>query len=105
MLLEIKGFTSFCARGPRLNSVRSNNPQIILSSRTGMGIIARGAKCNVIDCDKEAVRSLTTSKVEGTGLSISGDSKKTTLCKEHYKEWKKATKEERDVERARYDRF
>jgi hypothetical protein len=70
-----------------------------------MGIIAKGAKCNVIGCDKDAVRSLTTSKVEGTGLSISGSPKKTTLCKDHYKEWKKATKDEREVERARYDRF
>jgi len=69
-----------------------------------MGIIAKGAKCNVTGCDKDGVRSLTTSKVEGTGLNIAGG-KKTVLCKEHYKEWKKATKDERDVERARYDRF
>ena len=26
------------------------------------------------------------------------------LCKEHYKEWKKATKDDRSLERARYDR-
>lgn len=70
-----------------------------------MGIIAKGAKCNVIGCDKDGLRSLSTSKVEGTGLSISDVGKKTALCKEHYKEWKKATKDERDIERARYDRF
>ncbi len=70
-----------------------------------MGIIAKGAKCSVIGCDKDGMRSLTTTKVEGTGLSISAGSKKTVLCKEHYKEWKKATKEDRDVERVRYDRF
>ena len=73
-----------------------------------MGIIAKGAKCNVNGCDKDGVRSLTTSKVEGTGLSVFSvlsSSKKTVLCKEHYKEWKKATKQDRDVERARYDRF
>ena len=70
-----------------------------------MGIIAKGAKCSVIGCDKDGVRSLTTSKVEGTGWSISSGSKKTVLCKEHYKEWKKATKDEREIERARYDRF
>lgn len=70
-----------------------------------MGIIAKGAKCNVTGCDKDGVRSLTTSKVEGTGLSIASGSKKTALCKEHYKEWKKATKQEREVERARFDRF
>lgn len=70
-----------------------------------MGIIAKGAKCNVIGCSNDGVRSLVTSKVEGTGLSISSTSKKTALCKEHYKEWKKATKQDRDVERARFDRF
>ena len=70
-----------------------------------MGIIAKGAKCNVNGCSNDGVRSLTTSKVEGTGLSISSDSKKTVLCKEHYKEWKKATKQDRDVERARFNRF
>lgn len=70
-----------------------------------MGIIAKGAKCSVNGCSNDGVRSLTTSKVEGTGLSISSDSKKTVLCKEHYKEWKKATKQDRDVERARFNRF
>lgn len=70
-----------------------------------MGIIAKGAKCNVNGCDNDGVRSLTTSKVEGTGLSISNSSKKTVLCKVHYKEWKKATKQDREVERARYNRF
>ena len=70
-----------------------------------MGIIAKGAKCNVVGCSDDGVRSLTTLKVEGTGLSLSSSSKKTVLCKEHYKEWKKATKQDRDVERARFDRF
>ena len=78
---------------------------IILSLTSNMGIIAKGAKCNVKGCSNDGVRSLTTSKVEGAGLSISSDSKKTALCKEHYKEWKKATKQDRDIERARYDRF
>ena len=31
--------------------------------------------------------------------------KKTVLCKEHYKEWKKETKDDRSLERARYDIF
>jgi len=70
-----------------------------------MGIIAKGAKCNVTGCDKDGVRSLTTSKVKDAGLRISSSSKKTPLCKEHYKEWKKATKQDRDVERARFNRF
>ena len=70
-----------------------------------MGIIARGAKCNVSDCDNDGVRSLNTGRIEAAGLRVSGGSKKSVLCKAHYKEWKKETKQDRDIERARYDKF
>jgi|TARA_B100001750_G_scaffold163949_1_gene132620 hypothetical protein len=70
-----------------------------------MGIVGKGAKCNVSGCDNDAVRSLNTGKVEDAGLSVSSSGKKTALCKEHYKEWKKETKDDRELERSRYDRF
>ena len=70
-----------------------------------MGIIAKGAKCNIEDCDKTGIRSLSTSKVEDAGLRVSSGGKKTVLCKLHYKEWKKETKDDRSLERARYDKF
>ena len=70
-----------------------------------MGIVGKGAKCNVSGCDNDAIRSLNTGKVEVAGLSVSSDGKKTALCKTHYKEWKKETKDSRDLERARFDRF
>jgi hypothetical protein len=70
-----------------------------------MGLISKGAKCSVTGCGLDGIRSLNASKVEGTGLNIPPGSKKTILCKDHYKEWKKATKDDRDVERARFDRF
>jgi len=70
-----------------------------------MGLIAKGAKCSVTGCDKDGVRSLTASKVEGTGVDIPRGLKKAILCKEHYKEWKKATKDDRDTEQARFSRF
>jgi len=38
-------------------------------------------------------------------LQVSSSGKKTVLCKEHYKEWKKASKDDRDLERARFDKF
>jgi hypothetical protein len=38
-------------------------------------------------------------------LQVTSNSKKTVLCKSHYKEWKKETKDDRDLERARYDKF
>ena len=70
-----------------------------------MGIVSKGAKCNVEGCDKDGARSLNTTKVENAGLRVSSSGKKTVLCKEHYKEWKKETKSDRDLERARYDKF
>jgi hypothetical protein len=70
-----------------------------------MGVVAKGAKCNVDSCSNDGVRSLNTTKVENAGLRISSSGKKTVLCKEHYKEWKKATKGDRELERARYDKF
>ena len=70
-----------------------------------MGIVAKGAKCQVAGCDEDGVRSLNTAKVENAGLAVNSSGKKTVLCKAHYKEYKKASKGDRDLERARYDRF
>jgi len=70
-----------------------------------MGIVAKGAVCNVSGCENRGIRSLNTKKVEDAGLDIASSGKKTALCKEHYKEWKKETKGDRDLERSRYDRF
>jgi len=78
---------------------------IISASIFDMGVIAKGAKCNVEGCDKDGVRSLNAGRVEAAGLRVSTKSKKAVLCREHYKEWKKETKQDREVERARYDRF
>lgn len=70
-----------------------------------MGVVARGAKCNVDGCDKDGARSINTTRVENAGLRIAGAGKKSVLCKAHYKEYKKESKGDRDLERARYDRF
>ncbi len=70
-----------------------------------MGIVSKGAKCNVEGCGKEGARSLNTAKVENAGLHVNSVGKKTVLCKDHYKEWKKESKDDRDLERARFDKF
>jgi hypothetical protein len=70
-----------------------------------MGVISKGAKCDVGGCDNDGARSINTKKVESAGLDISNAGKKTVLCKDHYKEWKKESKDDRDLERARYDKF
>lgn len=70
-----------------------------------MGIVSKGAKCNVDGCQNEGARSLNTTKVENAGLRVTSTGKKTVLCKDHYKEWKKESKDDRDLERARFDKF
>lgn len=66
-----------------------------------MGRVGKGAKCSVVGCDKEAVRSLSTEKVSSAGLKV-GEARRSYLCKEHYKEFKKETKKEKMLEKWRY---
>ena len=70
-----------------------------------MGIVSKGAKCDVDGCGGDGARSLNTTKVENAGLQVNSSGKKTVLCKPHYKEYKKESKDDRDLERARFDRF
>ena len=66
-----------------------------------MGRVAKGVRCSVIGCEKEAVRSLSADKVNSAGLRV-GKARRVYLCKDHYKEFKKRTKKERLLERWRY---
>lgn len=66
-----------------------------------MGKIAKGVKCSVSGCDNEAVRSLPTEKVIAAGLKV-GSSRRAYLCKEHYKQYKKEIKKEKQLEKWRY---
>jgi hypothetical protein len=70
-----------------------------------MGIVSKGAQCSVDGCTNEGARSLNSAKVEQAGMRLKSSSKKAVLCKDHYKEWKKETKDDRELERSRFDRF
>jgi hypothetical protein len=70
-----------------------------------MGVVSKGAKCNVDGCDNDGARSINTTKVENANLRVTSTGKKSVLCKEHYKEYKKESKDDRELERARYDKF
>ena len=70
-----------------------------------MGLVSKGAKCNVDGCDENGARSLNTAKVENAGLRVNSGGKKSVLCKAHYKEYKKESKDDRSLERARFDKF
>ncbi|MCD6446028.1 hypothetical protein J7L49_04515 [Candidatus Bathyarchaeota archaeon] len=67
-----------------------------------MGRVAKGVKCSVIGCGKEAVRSISAAKVRMAGLRIGSNEKRAYLCKEHYKEYKRKTKKEKKIEQWRY---
>ena len=70
-----------------------------------MGIVAKGANVMLKAVDQDGARSLNTTKVENAGLRVNSKGKKTILCKDHYKEWKKESKDDRELERARFSKF
>ncbi|MDH5793438.1 MAG: hypothetical protein OEZ18_02605 [Candidatus Bathyarchaeota archaeon] len=67
-----------------------------------MGRIDKGVKCSVSGCGREAVRSLSTEKVRSTGINVGSNERRAYLCKEHYKEYKKKTKKDKQLEKWRY---
>ncbi len=67
-----------------------------------MGKIQKGIICFVDNCNDSAIRSKSKKSIDSDILSISSDGNQVYLCKIHYKDWKKATKDSRKNERARY---
>jgi len=68
-----------------------------------MDKVDKGINCSVQGCDQSAERSMSSSKASmAADMSISSTNKRAYLCRAHYKEWKKATKEDRENERARW---
>jgi hypothetical protein len=64
--------------------------------------MAAGDLCGVQGCGKEARRSLSTTKVKEAlpDLKLIGEPRRIHLCKDHYRQFRKKTKEERENERA-----
>ncbi len=69
---------------------------------TYMGRVDKGVNCSVQGCDESAQRSMSGSKARMASDLVVDSAKRVYLCKTHYKEWKKATKEDRENERARW---
>jgi thymidine kinase len=67
-----------------------------------MGRIDKGVKCDVQGCNNEAIRSISTDKVQHAGLHVGGSEKRVYLCREHYKEFKKKTKKDKTIDKWRY---
>jgi predicted peroxiredoxin len=67
-----------------------------------MGKVSKGTKCSVSNCKESATRSLSADKVLKYIRNAKPSGSKVYLCKSHYKLWKKASKEDREIERLRY---
>ena len=67
-----------------------------------MGRVDKGVSCSVSGCENSAERSMSGSKAAMAPDMGLNSTKRVYLCHEHYKEWKKATKEDRENERARW---
>ncbi|MEM2273361.1 MAG: hypothetical protein QXX56_03995 [Candidatus Bathyarchaeia archaeon] len=65
-----------------------------------MGKISKGVKCSVEGCGKEAVRSLDAEKARASGLKIV-EGRRAYLCRDHYKEYKRASKKNKVIEKWR----
>jgi hypothetical protein len=66
-----------------------------------VGRIAKGVKCSVKNCDKEAVRSIARDKVASAGLKVD-ENRRSYLCRDHYKEYKKGSKKDKLLEKWRH---
>jgi hypothetical protein len=68
-----------------------------------MGRVDKGVNCSIQGCDQTALRSMSGSKASmAANMDLDSTSKRIYLCKTHYREWKKASKSERENERARW---
>jgi hypothetical protein len=74
---------------------------IDVAEALNLGRIDKGVKCSVSGCGRDAVRSLSGEKVRKAGLKV-GQEKRAYLCREHYKEYKKKTKKDKQIEKWRY---
>ena len=66
-----------------------------------MGRVAKGVKCSVAGCDKDSIRSLPRDKVSAAGLKVDG-ARRSYLCRDHYKEYKKGSKKDKLIEQWRH---
>ena len=66
-----------------------------------MGKVAKGQKCAVVGCADQAMRSISTEKVSHSGLNI-GSARRAYLCKTHYREFKKLTRKDRQLDKWRF---
>jgi hypothetical protein len=69
-----------------------------------VGRVEKVITCSVLECDESADRSMSLAKAKmSQDLDFDNSKKRVYLCKSHYKDWKKSSKVDREVERMRWD--
>jgi len=66
-----------------------------------MGKVAKGQQCSVVGCSATAIRSISPEKVAHAGISI-GTARRAYLCKAHYREFKKLSRKDRQIDKWRF---
>jgi hypothetical protein len=61
--------------------------------------------CSVEGCSQPSKRSISAKNLAGTTLRTRASTHRVNLCKDHYKQFKKETKGERAIEKARFKPF
>ena len=61
--------------------------------------------CGIEGCNEPAKRSISSKNLGGTTLRVKIASHRVNLCKDHYKQFKKETKGDRAIEKARFKPF
>ena len=74
---------------------------LFISSGFLMGKVAKGQPCSVVGCELTAVRSISPDKVSHTRINI-GSARRAYLCKTHYREYKKLSKKDRQLDKWRF---
>lgn len=69
-----------------------------------LGKVGKGVKCSVSGCGEDAVRSVSAEEAARAGLRVASATGRSYLCKNHYKEMKKKTKKDRQVDQWRMKR-
>lgn len=69
-----------------------------------MGKVKKGVKCSVEGCDRPAVRSISYAQFStaNTGLSVKEQGSRVYLCEAHYKEYKRASKKLKKLQKWRW---
>jgi hypothetical protein len=66
-----------------------------------LGKIDKGIKCSAVNCDKEAVRSVPGEMAAKAEIKLRADGR-AYLCKDHYKEMKRALRKDRKLQKWRW---